>query len=174
MESNQRKLLSNFLISGTAVIVFSLLDAIKLVIYFVVDPMWRFVIEDIFNTNQELAWINFLLIFGFTIIEAILGCFVGFSARAEARGKRRNIFYVVVAIITAVVLGISSIFAIIQAFLYEISALSIIEAFISAGFSFVVVYALVDIIICSLKIRKLKKQDNGSKNDNKQKNEEVM
>lgn len=158
MEPKQRKLLNNLLISGTALIAFALLDAIKLVISWVVDPIQRFILEIIFTENPIFGWVFVGLIAGLTLLEVIIGCFIGFSARAEAKGRKRNLFYVIVAIIMAAVLLLSSIMTLIGPLLSEFDVFSFIYNLVSAGLSSVVVYSLVDIVICSFKNRKINKE----------------
>lgn len=165
MESKQRKLLSNLLMSGTALIVVALLDAIKLVLYFAVDPTYRYILETIFSADQTLGWTIVGLLGGGTVLEVLVGCYIGFSARAEAKGGKRNIFYVVVAIIMAIVLSISSVSIFIESFLSQITVFSVIEALVSFGFSAVVVYSLVDIIISSIKNRKINKENGKTINE---------
>ena len=159
MESKQRKLKNNLFISGTALISVALLDVIKVILYFILDPAQRYVLKEVIMQNQISEGALIGMIVGILALEVALSFFIGLSARAVAKGKTKNALYIVVAIIFAIVLFAGCIFYFIDLFLSEITLLSVIEVVVSNVFSAVVIYCLFDICICSLKIRKVNGQN---------------
>ncbi len=174
MEPKQRKLLNTLFTSGTALVVFVLLDAVKLLVYFILDPTPRYVLELIFADNPAVGWIFIAFVGGVTLLDIAVSCFIGFSARSEAKGKKRNIFYVVVAIIWAIIVVCGSVFTLIDAFFEAPTISSIFDVVVSTAISAVVVYVLIDIVICSLKIRKINKENKNNNNESKEKDKEVL
>lgn len=173
MEPKQRKLRNNLLMSGTALIAVVVLDAIKLVLYWLLDPVLRETLDNLLATDNSAGW-TLAIIIGATVLEVIIGCFIGLSARAEAKGKKRNLFYVILSIIMVVWLVVSTIFTLIEVFSTEITAYSVFDAVVSTALTIVVIYALIDVSICSLKNRKLNKENENADINKTNTNEEVV
>lgn len=98
MGAKIRRTQDNLYVLGTSVIVFGMWNLLKFTIYF-------FVSSDEFKkeTGDEKFFIAVILLWSMLFISFLLRCFIGFSARAEGKGKRKSVFYLVLAGIIALV-----------------------------------------------------------------------
>lgn len=158
MNSEQRKLQNTLSISGLALIAFCALDVLKFVLYWFLNQNQYEIIKSLFDEAPNAATILLLILFGYILLEILFSVFVGLFARSEGKGKKRNIFYIIVAIFMAVYLLGSGIFTIVYCFLDTITFDSIFDSFISAIVDFTVVFVLIEIITSSLKLRKKAKK----------------
>ena len=98
MGAKIRRTQDNLYVLGTSVIVFGMWNLLKFTIYF-------FVSSDEFKkeTGDEKFFIAVILLWSMLFISFLLRCVIGFSARAEGKGKRKSVFYLVLAGIIALV-----------------------------------------------------------------------
>ena len=145
METKVRRTQDNLFIMGTSVIVFGLWDLIKFTVYFFVnsDEIKQASGEKYFMLSVIVVWTIFFVSF-------LLRCFIGFSARAEGKGKRKSILYLICAGMIALVY-----FSII---VFEVSYFitdqeNIITAIVTLIIDITSLVFLVELIVNSIKIR---------------------
>ena len=101
-ETELRRGQNTLFVLGGGVITFSLWSVVKSIMYFMVDPAKSFPID---NLPQEYRLLALTVIFGivFLIVGLDVGLriYVGLSARAEARGKKKSRTYILVAAVMA-------------------------------------------------------------------------
>ena len=158
MNSEQRKLQNTLSISGLALIAFCALDVLKFVLYWFLNQNAYETIKILLDEAPAAAQTLLFIIFGYILVEILLSVFVGLFARSEGKGKKRNIFYVIVAIFMVIYLLATGIYTIVYCFLDTITLESIFDSFISAFVDFTVVFVLIEIISSSLKLRKKTKK----------------
>ncbi len=101
-ETELRRGQNTLFILGGGVIAFGLWSVVKMIMYFAVDPLKYFQVDDI---PQEYRLLVMALVYG--IVALIVGLdvglriYVGLSARAEARGKKKSRAYIIVAALMA-------------------------------------------------------------------------
>ena len=156
MEKQLRKKQNMLGISGIAVIVFGIWSIAKLVINALYMPER---ISKFFNASEGGVsdpvedTIVFVAVLIIVAIDLGLRLLVGLSARAESKGKKKSIFYLIVAII----LVLSSVFSIIVTF-QSFFADSIFDTIIAIFLDLTSILALCDVITSSFGIRSLKKK----------------
>ena len=97
-ESELRRGQNTLFILGGGVITFGVWSVVKMIMYFALDPAKYFHFDDIPQEYRLLA-----MAFAYGIIALIVGLdvglrfYVGLSARAEARGKKKSRAYIIVA-----------------------------------------------------------------------------
>lgn len=144
-----RRTQDNLFVLGTSVIVFGLWNLIKFVIYFFAafNDIKGTVGEEYFLITVIMSWAIFVFSF-------VLRCFIGFSARAEGKGKRKNVVYLVfagmIALVYFCVIAVEGAYLILR----HNHIFSMIITLIIDITSFVF---LVELIVNSIKIRKLRK-----------------
>ncbi len=150
-----RKYQNTLSISGIAVIAFGVWSVLKMLIFFSIN-------RDLFTSeiaassdNEELplyAVVIALIIF--IALYIFLHLYIGLTARSEARGKKRGYFYL---ILTSVYLVISYI-----SYINTASASSAgdnLDTILSSGIvDLTVIYVFFEVIINSLRVKKLKKK----------------
>ena len=101
-ESELRRGQNTLFILGGGVITFGVWSVVKMIMYFALDPAKYFHFDDIPQEYRLLA-----MAFAYGIIALIVGLdvglrfYVGLSARAEARGKKKSRAYIIVAALMA-------------------------------------------------------------------------
>lgn len=99
IQTNLRRYQDRLAISGIAVIAFAVWHTIKPLLYVLYRPEY---VGEMLNLPLEkygeidYAFYGMLTVFAFDLM---IRMYVGFSAAAESRGRRRGWFYVIVAII---------------------------------------------------------------------------
>lgn len=103
----------------------------------------------------EENFITFILVlYSIFLGGFLLRCFVGFSARAEGKGKRKSVVYLVFAgLITLVFLFI----IIVEIYYLAVYRRSIFSMTVSLIIDITSLVFLVELIVNSIKIRKLRK-----------------
>ena len=101
-ETELRRGQNSLFILGGGVITFGLWSIVKSIMYFVVDPSRFFHIDDI---PQEYRLLTLTIMYGIVALtvglDIGLRIYVGLSARAEARGKKKSRAYIIVAAVMA-------------------------------------------------------------------------
>ena len=152
-----RKYQNTLSISGIAVIAFGVWSVLKLLIFYSINKD-LFISEFLKSEDtEELPLFAVIITLGIVIaIYIFLHLFIGLNARSEARGKKKGYFYL---LFTAVYIVISLISYIDTAS----SAEDNLDAMLSSGtIDLTVIYAFFEVIINSLRIKKLQKQLSGS------------
>ena len=90
METKIRRLQNNLVTIGTGIIVFSVWSIIKTVFS---TTLFR---AEMLEDPGEYDLVVIALTWIITLVDCLLHCFIGFSARAEGNGKRKSVFYLIV------------------------------------------------------------------------------
>lgn len=149
MEAKTRQTQDNLFVLGTSVIVFGLWNLIKFAIYYFVasNEIKETVGDKYYLITAIMCWVVFFFSFA-------LRCFIGFSARAEGKGKRKNAVYLVFAGMIALVYFCVIAFEVAYIIIRHEHIFSMIITLIIDATSLVF---LVELIVNSIKIRKLRK-----------------
>ncbi len=149
MVAKLRRTQDNLFVLGTSAIVFGLWNLIKFAIYYFFA----------FNEIKESAGDKYYLITAIVVwvivfFSFLIRCFIGFSARAEGKGKRKNVVYLVFAGMIALVYFCIIAFEVVYFIVRYDHIFTMIITLIIDVTSFVF---LVELIVNSIKIRKLRK-----------------
>lgn len=149
MEVQKRKLEVNLSTLGTGVILFGLWTFIKYALSYVL-----FGTEfDEAVTAEKLLILN-IITWGFVVIALLIQCYIGFSARAEGKGKHKGIFYLILTAIELLLSAISVAIEIAVLFTYHSEIFSLIVTLVIDVTSMVF---LAEVLIYSVKLRRLRK-----------------
>ena len=156
MEKQLRKKQNMLGISGIAVIVFGIWNIAKMVIYSISTPDGLSKLLGVSGNgpaeNAARAILLGILIF-IALIDIGLRLLVGLSARAESKGKKKSIGYLIVAIF----LALGSVISIFMTF-GSFFANSVFDTVISILVELTSLLVLCDVIVSSFGIRSLKKK----------------
>lgn len=148
MEQKLRKYQSILGISGIATIVFGVWGIIKTILFMVLDP-YRI---DGFTIDIKAMYLQFIIwVIVYVVIDLFLRVFVGLSARAESKGKKTSILYLIFAGILIIV----SLFWIIRTFLL-IKEIDLMDILASVIIDLISLFALTETLIYGIKLKKLK------------------
>ena len=148
MEQKLRKYQSILGISGIATIVFGVWGIIKTILFMVLDP-YRIDGSTIDIKAMYLQFIIWVIVY--VVIDLFLRVFVGLSARAESKGKKTSILYLIFAGILIIV----SLFWIIRTFLL-IKEIDLMDILTSVIIDLISLFALTETLIYGIKLKKLK------------------
>lgn len=156
VEKELRKKQNRLGISGIAVIAFGLWNIAKVVINAVSSPDgFHRIMKDTGLSSLKSDEATLLLVVLLVVLAIDLGLrfLVGFSARAESKGKKKSIFYLIVAavLLAGSVISIITIFA-------SFFADSVFDTIIAIILELSSILALLDVIVSSAGIRALKKK----------------
>ena len=150
-----RKYINLLSISGIAVIAFGIWSVLKLLIFFLLnkDIIMSEIEELIEDTDTSTSAVLVAAII-LMLISLTLHCIIGFSARSEARGKKKGYFYL---ILTAVIF-ILSLISFIQTSLSPTSEDNL-DTIVSGGLiDLTMLFAFFEVILNSVRIKKLRKK----------------
>ncbi|MBQ8468376.1 MAG: hypothetical protein IJ542_01320 [Clostridia bacterium] len=159
MEAKKRKYQSILLLSGTALIVFSMWDILKIIFSFVFSPTQQFIIMALFDFNEQTIIYAIIIFALLALIEFLINLFIALSAKAEARGKKKSVFYLVVLCILLAVFVANFVSSLIIYIPAITDILSAIDAIIMSAVSFASIFALTEILISSIGLRKINKKE---------------
>jgi len=155
MQRNLRRYQNLLSISGWAVIAFCIWNILKQVIYILLipDELNEIKATSMYETEYEI----FAYIFAFVILFLDLGLrlYIGLSARAESNGKKKGMGYVIIAMISATVLGISLIMGIISTSILDDSLVNIIVTLIVDVTS---IFAFIELFVSAFNVKSLSKK----------------
>ena len=156
MEKELRKHKINLGISGAAVIVFGVWTIVKILIYFFAsteDFFSLFGAMQILDPAERAITITIFIVL--VLIDLGLRLFIGLSARAESKGKKKSVVYLIFAAL--MILG--SVFLNVF-FASDLFTGSILDGIISIILECTSVLAFVEVIVSSVGIRRtIKKLD---------------
>lgn len=149
MEAKIRRTQDNLFVLGTGVIAFGLWNLLKFAIYFF--AAYGEIKQAVGNEHVVLY---IIVLWGLFLCSLSLWCFVGISARAEGKGKRKRIIYLVFAGIITLAYFCAIVLEIIYLIVYRQRIFLMVVSLVIDITSFVF---LVEMIVNSIKIRKLRK-----------------
>ena len=149
MGAKIRRTQDNLYVLGTSVIVFGMWNLLKFAIYFFVSPS-----EIKKETGDENYFIAVIVLWSMFFVSFLLRCFIGFSARAEGKGKRKSVFYLVLAGIIALVYCTLIAF---EAAYFIAEHNHIFTSVVTLIIDVTSLVFLIELMVNSIKIRKLRK-----------------
>lgn len=149
MGAKIRRTQDNLYVLGTSVIVFGMWNLLKFAIYFFVSPG-----EIKKETGDENYFIAVIVLWSMFFVSFLLRCFIGFSARAEGKGKRKSVFYLVLAGIIALVYCTLIAF---EAAYFIAEHNHIFTSVVTLIIDVTSLVFLIELMVNSIKIRKLRK-----------------
>lgn len=149
MGAKIRRTQDNLYVLGTSVIVFGMWNLLKFAIYFFVSPG-----EIKKETGDENYFIAVIVLWSMFFVSFLLRCFIGFSARAEGKGKRKSVLYLVLAGIIALVYCTLIAF---EAAYFIAEHNHIFTSVVTLIIDVTSLVFLIELMVNSIKIRKLRK-----------------
>ena len=156
----------NLIISGIALMVVGVWDIVKFAMAIILNPkMLLDAVKDAgIEPGQEVVGEVVLLIIFIVLllIDLSIRCFICLSARAEGRGKKKGWFYLIVAVLMALLL-LSSLYTSAYSLFNDVEKVlpdSWDSIAASSLLDILSVIAIVDIIISSVTVKKIRKKDN--------------
>ena len=155
METKIRRLQDHLVTLGTGNIAFGAWMLLKITLY---CTLYQNDLAQEIHMTEDInvqPWITFLFIWILIFLDVLFQCFIGFSARADGKGKRKSIAYIVITGLRI------SFFA--PMMLGEITTFLFTEsAFFGAAITLFIdltsVILLVELFVCAIKVRVLKKR----------------
>lgn len=150
MDAKIRKLENNLVTVGSGVVIFSLWSLLRMIVYFIV-------LGDTLLVNLTPLEILFAMTFiwGVIIIDCVIRCFIGLSARSEGYGNKKRLVYVVLACIVFVnytlLFAMEIVFIVLDSFDLVTLVVTIVIDLTSNLF-------VLDMIVSSIRLRRLRKQ----------------
>ncbi len=156
----------NLIISGIALMVIGVWDIVKFAMAIILNPkMLLDAVKDAgIEPGQEVVGeVIFLIIFIVLLLFDLgIRCFIGLSARAEGRGKKKGWLYLIIAVLMACLL-LSAIYTSAYSLFNDVEK-ALPDSWDSIAASSLLdilsVIAIVDIIISSVTVKKIRKKDN--------------
>ena len=153
-ESELRRGQNTLFILGGGVITFGVWSVVKMIMYFALDPAKYFHFDDIPQEYRLLA-----MAFAYGIIALIVGLdvglrfYVGLSARAEARGKKKSRAYIVVAALMAA----GNLLIFLGALFLAASAANILDTAVSTIVDITAQITLIELVLTARRVQRLRK-----------------
>lgn len=151
MEAKTRKIKVNLITLGTAVIVFCVWTVVKLLITYLFIGT-----ESSAELTGEQTVISNIILWGSIAVSFLLNCYVGLSARALGKGKKKNSFFLVVAGAIASFRTLIVILEIVLAFLGYGDFISLIT---SAFIDTTTIVFLVEVMVNSIHLKTIIKNE---------------
>ena len=151
-QAKTRRLQDTLTIAGTTVLAFSVwsLAKIGLFLTFIDESALRQLLGIDAATLVIAVYVSLGII---ALIDLVVRAYVGLSARAEGRGKKKGPFYLVVATIAA----LASASSLVGIAVGTSSALSPLSMALSIGIEVTAIAAMVLVIYCSIRLRRMSK-----------------
>lgn len=151
-EARIRRLRDTLFIAGGAVIAFSVWALAKTALLLFISNDEQ--LSSSFGITGDVpAWIVITVALVFLTIDLVFRGYVGLSARAEGRGKKKGPFYLIVATLAAIGNATSAFGA---AFGTAMAA-SVFDAVVTIVIEATSLIALILVIYCSIRLRSLRK-----------------
>ena len=152
LQARKRRLQDTLTIAGAGVIAFSVWGIAKATLFFALSDEGQ--VRQMFAIEESIPLMAVFILTGVVVlIDLIVRAYVGFSARAEGRGKKKSPFYLIVAAIAALV----NAFSVVTVLLGTAGSLSFADAVVSFVIEATAFVALVMVIYCSVRLRRLGK-----------------
>ena len=158
MTAKERRLLNTLYISGSALIAFGILVVVKFAVEWGTEEMYILLIQMFLEVNPPLAIVFISLTAGVMILEFFLCLYIGLSAKADSRDKKKGIFYIVVAFIMMAIMIVSVALTIFLIITSPFEVFYLLENLVYIGVGITVIFCLLQIITSSIKKRKLHKK----------------
>ena len=151
MEVKIRRLESNMITIGTGIIAFGFWGFIKFILsYLLLGAQSVGIADDEFRTVIAVS------VWGFAILTPLVYLWIGLSARAEGRGKRKSILYL---LMVGWIIFFSSIVLLLE--LYSLTAMKDwFEIIVTLIIDLTRFVFLIELMVYSISLRKLRKQQN--------------
>ena len=94
MGAKTRRLENNLMTVGTGVAAFGVWALVKYI-------LTAFVLNEEIEDSMEPSSLKviYIFVFSLTLLDFLMRCFIGFSARAEGKGKNKGVFYLVITVL---------------------------------------------------------------------------
>lgn len=157
MEAQLRRHQNTLRIMGPGVIIIELWVILKAIAIMIMVPDSGTAMINTTAEDDSFYIIFSIILFLYLAIDIGLRLFIGLSARAEGMGKKKSVAYVVFAILLALVMAVAMVFELIH--LTWVTD-SVITFFVSAILNLTSIWFLIQVVVASIRVRKLKKMMN--------------
>ena len=150
MEAKIRRTQDNLFVLGTSVIAFGLWNLIKFTVYFFFnsDDIKQAVDEKYFMFSIIVTWVMIFISF-------LLRCFIGISARAEGKGKRKSVLYLV---FTGIIMSVYFLIIVFETFFFIFQLEHIFTMVVTLIIDITSFMFLLELMINSIRIRHLRRE----------------
>ena len=159
-QAKKRRLQDTLSIAGSAVIAFSVWSLAKIGLFLMlanekaVREILSVVSDSLSDVNgAKLVTVVYVVLAVIALIDLVVRGYIGMSARAEGRGKKKPPVYLVIALIVAM-MNASSILAIAKGSSFSMSPFDMI---VTIAIEATATAALVLVIYCSIRLRRMDK-----------------
>jgi len=144
-----RRYRNTMTVSGMGTIAFGIWSIIKTMMYFLFDPAD---IQKLFADTGAEQWkvFSIIIVFFLLAVDLSLRCFVGLSAAAEGKGKKRGNLYVIVAMF----MTLFSIFSMVSSFIPSTYFFSMTDRIITIIVEFTSLMAMLELIISAIIVKR--------------------
>lgn len=148
-----RRLQDTLILIGAGVIALEAWSLVKIITFFVLfDEATQ---RELYGISSEFSMESFYITFGvIAFIDVMVRIYVGMSARAEGRGKKKGSAYLVIGVLLAL-LSVSSI--VMMLFGMSTSP-SVFDLLMTAVFEAASIAALILMVFCAVRLRRLSRQ----------------
>lgn len=153
-ESELRRHQDNLVTIGSGVVTVGVVSMLQLILYFYVNLSE---IRNLMPAEENDTYLNFVMAitFGMALIGMLMRAYIGFSARAEGKGRKRGFFYVVLAGLIALLDVCLTVFGLIQLADPTVFAL---DMFVTVVFFTVSVITIVQMMVSAVYVKRASKQ----------------
>lgn len=152
LQVRKRRLQDTLIIAGDGVIAFSAWALVKSALFLMLADEGR--MNQLFGSiDEELKVYVFVIVGIMVCIDLAVRVFVGMSARAEARGKKKGVFYLVVAVLA----GLVNAYSAVVTTLGMAYTLSSFDTVVTVAVELTAFVAVATVVYCSVRLRSLDK-----------------
>ena len=155
MGAKTRRLENNLMTVGTGVAAFGVWAFVKYI-------LTAFVLNEEIEDSMEPSRLKviYIFVFSLTLLDFLMRCFIGFSARAEGKGKNKGVFYLVITVLLILIYAFNIVVEIIGYITFPPALLTMVVTLLIDVTSAAM---LVELFVSSVKLRKLRRLADDSK-----------
>ncbi len=155
MGAKTRRLENNLMTVGTGVAAFGVWALVKYI-------LTAFVLNEEIEDSMEPSRLKviYIFVFSLTLLDFLMRCLIGFSARAEGKGKNKGVFYLVITVLLILIYAFNIVVEIIGYITFPPALLTMVVTLLIDVTSAAM---LVELFVSSVKLRKLRRLADDSK-----------
>lgn len=149
-QARKRRLQDTLIIAGDAVMAFSAWDLAKVALFLALTDEGR--LRELASIDDSVSMPALFAVVGvIVLVDIAVRVYVGMSARAEGRGKKKGSLYLVVAVLA----GVVNAFSAITTALGENITLSVMDTVLTVVIEATALAAIVLVVCCAVRLRRL-------------------
>ena len=158
VETKIRKYRDNMRISAYGTFLFGAWNILKCVLYLLMDKGYFNALYEMYDYPEEIWGLAMALIFILLGIDLLLRLLVSFAAIKESKGKKKGCGYVIFGVILLIIVYIPMLCADVYTTVQIDDVAMLIDSIVATIVDITSVYALFDLLYCSIRFKILSKQ----------------